>query len=176
MEENPIQCELSWKCFGCLICTSKISIFALICISYSYLTPYRRPVFYFIVSSYKLSGFVPILHTDCTQTLPKNPVLTPISNPVTEAAPVEFFYSTPRNCSEFSSEILPTIHKKSLEFHCQPASSSRHLHIRKIPVTVKVTGTLYILSAKSDKRWNFKACEVPKTAVYCCKWGFEGQA
>ena len=41
----------------------------------------------------------------------------------------------------FSFEILSTIHKKSLEFYCQPASSSRHLHIRKIPATIIVTGT-----------------------------------
>ena len=32
----------------------------------------------------------------------------------------------------------------------------------KNPCNISITGTLYILSAKSDKRWNFKACEVPK--------------
>ena len=88
------------------------------------------------------------LHTNSP---PKSPVSTLVSNPMTEAAPVEFFYSTPRNCSEFSSEILPMTHKKSLEFYCQPASSSRHLHTRKIPVTYEVTGTLYILSANQIK-------------------------
>ena len=78
------------------------------------------------------------LHTNSPS---KSPVSAPVSNPVTEAAPVEFFYSTPRNCSEFSSEILPMAHKKSLEFYCQPASSSRHFYTRKIPATIIVTGT-----------------------------------
>ena len=105
------------------------------------------------------------LHTNS----PQKSRFHPYQQPYDRSHQKKFLYFIPRNCSEFSSEILPMTHKKSLEFYCQPASSSRHLHIRKIPVTHEVTGTLYILSAKSDKRWNFKACEVPKTAVYCCK-------
>ena len=112
----------------------------MICISYS-LTPYRKPVFYFIVSSYKLAGFVPILHTDCPQTSPEIPRFCPCLQPSYRSRTSRIFYATPRNCSEFSSEILPMTHKKSLEFYCQPASSSRHLHIRKIPATIIVTGT-----------------------------------
>lgn len=91
------------------------------------------------------SHFSKIVHRLHTNSPPKSPVSVPVCNPMTEAAPVEFFYSTPRNCSEFSSEILSTIHKKSLEFHCQPASSSKHFYTRKIPVTVKVTGTVHLL-------------------------------
>ena len=87
------------------------------------------------------SRFPENAHRLHTNSPPKSPVSALVCNPVTEAAPVEFFYSTPRNCSEFSSEILPMTHKKSLEFYCQPASSSRHLHTRKIPVTYEVTGT-----------------------------------
>ena len=71
----------------------------------------------------------------------KIPCFSPYQQPYDRSRTSSIFYSTPRNCSEFSSEILPMTHKKSLEFYCQPASSSRHLHIRKIPVTYEVTGT-----------------------------------
>ena len=43
-----------------------------------------------------------------------------------------------------------------------PSKSQTQFYTRKIPVISSITGILYILSAKSDKRWNFKACEVPK--------------
>ena len=121
----------------------------------------------------------PKMHTDCTQTSPKSPVSVPVSNPMTEAAPVEFFF-TPH------LEIEVNFHLKSCQRYTRnlsnftaltllhPCKSQAHPY-KKIPVTHEVTGSLYILSAKSDKRWNFKACEVPKTAVYCCKWGFEGK-
>ena len=76
--------------------------------SYSYLTPYRRPVF---TSSFPLTSCRD-LSQFCTQIAhklpPKSPGSALVCNPMTEAAPVEFFYSTPRNWSEFSSEIRYT--------------------------------------------------------------------
>ena len=93
MEENPIQCELSWKCFGCLICTSEISIFALICISYSYLTPYRRPVF---TSSFPLTSCRD-LSQFCTQIAhklsPKIPCFSPCRQPYDRSRTSRIFFA-----------------------------------------------------------------------------------
>ena len=80
-----------------------------------------------------------------------------------------FEHDTPRNSSVNPASHAQNIPEISPPRHCYIQANPRHTYIRKIPVISSITGTLYILSAKSDKRSNFKACEVPKTAVYCCK-------
>ena len=109
------------------------------------------------------------LHTN----FPRNPLSSPNQQPCIKsrqrespATPLlEITVKSPRNPACHS----PKISGISPPSYCVTSANPSHHHIRKVPITVKVTGTCLLrifYPTKSDKRRDFKDCEILKYWSY----------